>query len=134
MPVSRLGTRQCDGANSLNGSERQPRRGRSPLMRSNRLVRLRKCPGWVFSCPVCDKHHAYGDATIQDKHLASTIHCIDDEFSEWLERRGLRRAPGRTRSRAPPGMRLSSPPKYPTTQPPKHSETDSHQPPFPPSP
>ena len=29
----------------------------------------------------------YGGAKPTDKHLASTIHCIDDEIIDWLQRR-----------------------------------------------
>jgi hypothetical protein len=33
----------------------------------------------------------YGGAKPADKHLASTIHCIDDEVLDWLQRREQRR-------------------------------------------
>jgi hypothetical protein len=33
----------------------------------------------------------YGNAKPTDMHLASTIHCIDDEIIEWLARRERRR-------------------------------------------
>lgn len=37
----------------------------------------------------------YGGARPCDTHLASTIHCIDDEIIDWLERHERRRhAPG----------------------------------------
>ena len=29
----------------------------------------------------------YGRAKLTDKHLASKIHCVDDEIIEWLKRR-----------------------------------------------
>jgi hypothetical protein len=29
----------------------------------------------------------YDGAKLFDKHLASTIHCVDDEIIEWLKRR-----------------------------------------------
>ena len=32
----------------------------------------------------CDVVVCYGDAKLSDKHLASTIHCVDDEIIEWL--------------------------------------------------
>jgi hypothetical protein len=35
----------------------------------------------------CDHIRCYGGATFADKHLASTIHCVDDEIFEWLQRR-----------------------------------------------
>ena len=35
----------------------------------------------------CDVIVCYGGATFADKHLASTIHCVDDEIFEWLQRR-----------------------------------------------
>src|SRR5260370_37358291 len=35
----------------------------------------------------CDVIVRYGGATFADKHLASTIHCVDDEIFEWLQRR-----------------------------------------------
>jgi hypothetical protein len=44
-----------------------------------RSSRLRPGIGNVIIC--------YGAATVYDKHLASTVHCIDDEFIEWLRRR-----------------------------------------------
>ena len=28
----------------------------------------------------------YGGAKLADKHLASKIHCVDDEIVEWLKR------------------------------------------------
>ena len=33
----------------------------------------------------------YGGAKPTDTHLASTVHCVDDEIIEWLERRERRR-------------------------------------------
>jgi hypothetical protein len=32
----------------------------------------------------------YGRAKLTDKHLASKIHCVDDEIIEWLQRRERR--------------------------------------------
>jgi hypothetical protein len=34
---------------------------------------------------------SYGGAKLTDKHLASTVHCIDDEIIGWLKRREQRR-------------------------------------------
>jgi hypothetical protein len=42
----------------------------------------------------CDVIVCYGGATIYDKHLASTVHCVDDEIIKWLKRRGQRRPRG----------------------------------------
>jgi hypothetical protein len=39
----------------------------------------------------CDVITCYGGATIYDKHLASTVHCVDDEIIDWLQRRERRR-------------------------------------------
>ena len=39
----------------------------------------------------CDVMVCYGNAKSTDKHAAATIHCIDDEVIEWLERRERRR-------------------------------------------
>jgi hypothetical protein len=39
----------------------------------------------------CDVIVCYGGAKLTDKHLASTVHCVDDEIIEWLKRRELRR-------------------------------------------
>jgi hypothetical protein len=39
----------------------------------------------------CDVIVCYGNAKSTDKHAAATIHCIDDEVIEWLERRERRR-------------------------------------------
>jgi hypothetical protein len=39
----------------------------------------------------------YGGAKLADKHLASKIHCVDDEIIEWLERRELRKGVDRCR-------------------------------------
>ncbi len=33
----------------------------------------------------------YGGAGLFDKHLASTIHCVDDEIIGWLQRREQRK-------------------------------------------
>ncbi len=33
-----------------------------------------------------------GGAKPEDKHLASKIHCIDDEIFDWLKRREKRRS------------------------------------------
>ncbi len=33
----------------------------------------------------------YGRAKLTDKHLASKIHCVDDEIIKWLEHRERRR-------------------------------------------
>jgi len=41
----------------------------------------------------------YGGAGLFDKHLASTIHCVDDEIIGWLQRREQRR---RARAVMPP--------------------------------
>jgi hypothetical protein len=35
----------------------------------------------------CDFIVCYGGAKLTDQHLASPIHCVDDEIIEWLERR-----------------------------------------------
>ena len=35
----------------------------------------------------CDLIVCYGGAKLTDKHLASTVHCVDDEIIEWLKRR-----------------------------------------------
>jgi hypothetical protein len=49
----------------------------------------------------CDFIVCYGGATVYDKHLAATVHCVDDEIIGWLERREQRRrdrvAPGAVR-------------------------------------
>jgi hypothetical protein len=39
----------------------------------------------------CDVIVCYGNAKPEDRYLASTIHCIDDEIIERLERREQRR-------------------------------------------
>ena len=33
----------------------------------------------------CDGIRCYGGAKLTDKHLASTIHCVDDEIIGWLQ-------------------------------------------------
>jgi hypothetical protein len=38
----------------------------------------------------CDVIACYGNAKPTDKHLASKIHCVDDELIGWLERRERR--------------------------------------------
>ena len=35
----------------------------------------------------CDVIQYYGAATVYDKHLAATMHCVDDEIIGWLKRR-----------------------------------------------
>jgi hypothetical protein len=40
---------------------------------------------------VSRKYAANGAAKFTDKHLASTIHCVDDEIFGWLQRREQRR-------------------------------------------
>jgi hypothetical protein len=35
--------------------------------------------------------HRHGGATPFDKHLASTVHCVDGEIIGWLERRERRK-------------------------------------------
>jgi hypothetical protein len=35
----------------------------------------------------CDVVVCYGGAKLTDKHLASTVHCVDDEIIGWLKRR-----------------------------------------------
>jgi hypothetical protein len=47
----------------------------------------------------CDFIVCYGGAKLDDKHLASTIHCIDGEVIEWLKRRE-RRIPQSARSKS----------------------------------
>jgi hypothetical protein len=37
----------------------------------------------------CTVITCYGSATVYAKHLASTVHCVDDEIIEWLRRRGV---------------------------------------------
>jgi hypothetical protein len=39
----------------------------------------------------CDVIVCYGNAKPTDTHLASTIHCIDDEIIEFLKRRERRK-------------------------------------------
>ncbi len=39
----------------------------------------------------CDFIVCYGRAKLTDKHLASKIHCVDDEIIGWLKRREQRR-------------------------------------------
>ena len=39
----------------------------------------------------CDVIVCYGNAKLTDKHLASTVHCVDDEIIGWLKRREQRR-------------------------------------------
>ena len=39
----------------------------------------------------CDVIVCYGGAKPTDSHLASTVHCVDDEIIEWLRRRERRR-------------------------------------------
>ncbi len=34
----------------------------------------------------CDVIVCYGGAKATDKHVASTVHCVDDEIIEWLKR------------------------------------------------
>jgi hypothetical protein len=38
----------------------------------------------------------YGNAKPEDTHLASIVHCIDDEIFKWLKRRELRKMKGVT--------------------------------------
>jgi hypothetical protein len=35
----------------------------------------------------CDCIVCYGNAKLADTHLASTIHCVDDEIIPWLKHR-----------------------------------------------
>jgi hypothetical protein len=35
----------------------------------------------------CDVIVCYGAAKLVDKHLAATMHCVDDEIIGWLKRR-----------------------------------------------
>ncbi len=35
----------------------------------------------------CDGIVCYGGAKPAEKHLASKMHCVDDEIIEWLQRR-----------------------------------------------
>jgi hypothetical protein len=35
----------------------------------------------------CDVIICYGGAKPTDRHLAATVHCVDDEIIEWLEQR-----------------------------------------------
>ena len=44
-------------------------------------------PGPFANCHVIV---CYGGAGLFDKHLASTIHCVDDEIIGWLQRREQR--------------------------------------------
>ena len=51
-----------------------------------------------------------GGAKFADKHLASTIRCVDDEIIGWLQRREQRRRgrvgmPGETKSKGRPFRR-----------------------------
>jgi hypothetical protein len=39
----------------------------------------------------CDVVVCYGGAKLTDRHLISTIHCVDEEIFEWLERREAKR-------------------------------------------
>ena|ERR1700716_3486987 len=39
----------------------------------------------------CDVIVCYDGAKVADKHLASTVHCVDDEIIGWLKRREQRR-------------------------------------------
>jgi hypothetical protein len=39
----------------------------------------------------CDVIRCYSGAKLTDKHLASKIHCVDDEIFEWLQCRERRR-------------------------------------------
>jgi hypothetical protein len=39
----------------------------------------------------CDLNVCYGGAKLADKHLASTVHCVDDAIIGWLKRREQRR-------------------------------------------
>jgi hypothetical protein len=43
--------------------------------------------------PFADCHVivCYGRAKLVDKHLAATVHCVDDEIIGWLKRREQRR-------------------------------------------
>ena len=47
----------------------------------------------------CDVVVCYGGANLFDKHLASTIYCVDDEMIGWLQRSEQRR---RARAGMPP--------------------------------
>jgi hypothetical protein len=47
----------------------------------------------------CDVVVCHGGANLFDKHLASTIYCVDDEMIGWLQRRKQRR---RARAGMPP--------------------------------
>jgi hypothetical protein len=38
----------------------------------------------------CDVIICYGGVKVADRHLASKVHCFDDEIIEWLERREQR--------------------------------------------
>jgi len=35
----------------------------------------------------CDVIICYGGTKPTNRHLAATVHCVDDEIIEWLERR-----------------------------------------------
>jgi len=39
----------------------------------------------------CDVIVCYGGAKLADKHLPSTIHCVNEEIIRWLKRREQRR-------------------------------------------
>jgi hypothetical protein len=39
----------------------------------------------------CDVIVCYGAAKLTDKHLTATVHCVDDEIFEFLQRREQRR-------------------------------------------
>jgi hypothetical protein len=54
------------------------------------------CP---INCPACGIADAeviicYGGAKSIDMHLASTVHCVDDEILKWLEHRERRKMKG----------------------------------------
>jgi hypothetical protein len=41
--------------------------------------------------PIGDVIVCYGGAKLTDKHLAATVHCVDDGIIGWLKRRERRR-------------------------------------------
>ena len=57
----------------------------------------------------CDVIVCYGGAKLTDEHLASTVHCVDDEIIEWLKRREQRRGdrPQAPRTNTLPRSRLA---------------------------
>jgi hypothetical protein len=53
----------------------------------------------------CDVIACHGGAKPQDKHLASIVHCVDDEIIEWLARRERRRRRHGPRNQIKPSAR-----------------------------